>query len=233
MKTTTKPITIKKSVRHDFTADEIKQLNVDFGNAYDTLRATEAEFDNVKAVWKAKTTEAESRMTTLRATINAGFEQRLKDCVVIFRPTDGKKDFYLAETFSTGSISGQISAEAKLLCTEDMTQADFEQDLIQADSAFENRGEIELWNAEADCGLIVVGSQGGKWFAAVRGSVGKHRIEERLDSEQPASKKRFDAIQRASNRVNEWLKSTLGRDAAKGFEEAIYQAVEAEKEKAA
>jgi len=40
---TSKPTIVKKNVRHDFTADEIKQLNVDFGQAYDTLGAVEAE----------------------------------------------------------------------------------------------------------------------------------------------------------------------------------------------
>jgi len=219
-----KPTIVKKNVRHDFTADEIKQLNVDFGQAYDTLGAVEAEFESVKAVWKSKTTEAESRMTTLRATINAGFEHRLKDCVVVFRPADKKKDFYLAEE--------TLNVDLKPLLTEDMTQADFEQDLIQAEGGFENRAELELWNAGSDVGILIVGRLNKKWFTAVRANVGAARIEERLDSEQVSAKKRFEAIQWAAARLTKWLKANVGKDAAKGFEETIYAAVDAEKEKA-
>ncbi len=229
MKNPTKPTIVKKNVRHDFTAEEIKQLNVDFGQAYDTLGAVEAEFESVKAVWKSKTTEAESRMTTLRATINAGFEHRLKDCVVIFRPADKKKDFYLVEPTKDGGTFPDFS---KPILTEDMTQADFEQDLIQAEAGFENKADLELWRAGNDVGVLVVGSLNGKWFSAVRGNVGASKIEERLDSEQVSSKKRFDAITRAAKRVNEWLRANVGKDAAKGFEEAIYKVVDAEKEKA-
>lgn len=226
MKPTTTPTTVKKNVRHDFTADEIKMLNVDFGQAFDTLGAVESEFDNVKAVWKAKTTEAESRMKTLRATINAGFEHRLKDCIVIFRPADKKKDFYLADAKPT-----EDEMLPQPVLTEDMTPLDFEQDLIQAESGFENRVELELWNVGADIGILVVGKLKNKWFTAVRANVGAVRIEERLDSEQTSAKKRFDALQWASSRLAKWLKANLGKDAAKGFEEMIFTAVDGEKEK--
>lgn len=229
MKTEPKYQTVKKNVRHDFTADEIKQLNVDFGQAYDTLGAVESEFDNVKAVWKAKTTEAESRLTTLRATINAGFEHRLKDCAVVFRPADKKKDFYLVVDGQPAAIGDEV---LKPVATEDMTQADFEQDLIQAESGFENRVELELWRAGNDLGLLVVGKLKNRWFTAVRANVGAVRIEERLDSEQVACKNRFGALELASTRLAKWLKANLGKDAAKGFEEAIFAVVDGEKEKA-
>lgn len=227
MKTETKPPIVKKNVRHDFTSDEIKMLNVDFGQAFDTLGAVESEFDNVKAVWKAKTTEAESHMKTLRATINAGFEHRLKDCVVIFRPADKKKDFFLQTDWEN-----QEKGFAVPIATEDMTTADFEQDLIQAESGFENRVELELWNVGADIGILVVGKLKNKWFTAVRANVGSVRIEERLDSEQVSAKKRFEALQWASSRLAKWLKANLGKDVAKGFEEVIFKAVDGEKEKA-
>lgn len=231
MKTTTTPTTVKKNVRHDFTADEIKMLNVDFGQAFDALGAVESEFDNVKAVWKAKTTEAESRMKTLRATINAGFEHRMKDCIVILRPADKKKDFYLADEIDAIEKDGE-EGMPKPVSTEDMTPLDFEQDLIQAESGFANRVELELWNVGADIGILFVGKLKNKWFTAVRANVGAVRIEERLDSEQTSSKKRFDALQWASSRLAKWLKANLGKDVAKGFEEMIFKAVDGEKEKA-
>lgn len=239
MKTTEpKPIIVKKNVRHDFSPDEIAGLNVDFRQSFANLKAVESEFDNVKAVWKSKTTEAESRMEVLNATLQAGFEMRQKDCVVMFRPADKKKDFYLPQkieelvgpVWDVSEISGIDDLDPVL--TEDMTQADFEQDLIQAEAAFDNRVEIILWEAGNDVGRLIVGSQKGKWFAAIRGNVGAIKIEERLDGEQMATKKRHDAIVRAAKRVQDWLKVNLGKDAAKGFEQGIDEACEGEREKA-
>jgi len=227
--TESKPIIVKKNVRHDFTPEETAALNVDFRQSFANLKAVEAEFDNVKALWKSKTTEAESRMEVLNATLQAGFEMRQKDCVVVFRPADKKKDFYLVDALA---FDGKPVEGDEPILTEDMTQADFEQDLIQAEAAFDNKVEIILWEAGNDIGRMIVGSQGGKWFAAVRGNVGGIKIEERLDSEQMATKKRFDAITRAGRRVNDWLKANLGKDTAKGFEAGIIEAVEGEKEKA-
>lgn len=228
MKNTSKPTIVKKNVRHDFTQPEVAQLNVEFRQSFATLKAVESEVDNQKALWKSKMTEAESRMEILNATLQAGFETRPKDCVVVFRPADKKKDFYLADGFPTDGKDALASPVA----TEDMTQADFEQDLIQAESGFENLVELELWNAGSDIGILVVGKLKNKWFAAVRANVGANRIEERLDSDQVSAKKRFEAIQWASARLTKWLKANLGKDAAKGFEEAIFTVVEGEKEKA-
>lgn len=225
-----KPITVKKSVKHTFCAEEIANLNKDFGAAYDAVKSAEADFDAVKAVHKSKLTEAESKMTTLRATINAGFEYREKECVVIFRTEQGQKDFYLPSAFDNQN-PGIPNAESEPVLTEPMTAADFEQGLIQAESAFENRVELILWEAGGDEGRMIVGSLKGKWFTAIRGNVGAQKIEERLDGEQMATKKRFDAIARAAKRVQEWLKATLGKDAAKGFEEPITNVVEGEKER--
>jgi hypothetical protein len=98
MKQEPKPIIVKKSVKHTFSPEEVATLNVDFGNAYDAVKSAEADFDAVKAVHKAKIQEAESKMTTLRATINAGFDFRETELYVVFRPADKKKDFYLPQT---------------------------------------------------------------------------------------------------------------------------------------
>ena len=58
--------------------------------SFATLKSVVAEFDNVKAVWKAKTTEAESRMETLNSTLQAGFEMRDEQCVIVFDVKAGK-----------------------------------------------------------------------------------------------------------------------------------------------
>lgn len=221
-----KPMIVKKSVKHTFSAEETAALNVEFRQAYANAEAVEADAASIRSQLKAKIDEAAGRMKTLNATLQAGFEYRDKECVVVFRPPDKKKDFILPEDFE------QFGEDAAPVLTEAMTAADFEQELISADALFDGRSEISLWSAGPDSGRLVVGSHEGKWFAAARGNVGQQKIEERLDSEQPASKKRFDAIQRAAKRLNEWLRGTLGKEVAKGFEDRIFKAVEAEREKA-
>ena len=91
-----------RSLKHTFTPEELAKLNKDFGAAYDAVKSAEADFDAVKAVHKSKITEAESRMTTLRCTINAGFELRSEKCVVIYEPADGNKLYYLERTYEPG-----------------------------------------------------------------------------------------------------------------------------------
>lgn len=224
-----KPTITKKNVKHVFTQEEIAALNVEFRQAYANMKAVEADVAAEKSRLKAKMDEAQAQMDLKNATLQAGYEMRVKDCIVIFRPADKKKDFYLPEQFDSETaaiIDGQIP-----VITDDMTQDDFERDLIEAESAFENKSELTLWETGSDKGKLVVGSLNSKWFAAVRGNVGALKIEERLDSEQLATKKRFDAISRASKRVNDWLKVNLGKDTAKGFSETIYQVVDSEADK--
>lgn len=222
----TKPVIINRTLKHIFVPEEIAKLNVDFGNAYDAVKTAEADFDAVKAVHKAKITEAESRMTTLRATINAGFEMRDTKLRVVFRPKDRKKDL-----FREPPIDGENVDEIPIL-TEDMTAEDFVQELIQAESGFDGRKELSLWETPADHGRLIIGSFGGRWFSALRCNVGKDELMERLDSEQMSFKNRFDAIKRAGKRCLEWITETLGKDNAKGFEENINTTVEAERDKA-
>lgn len=228
-----KPLIVKKSVRHVFTPAEIAGLNVDFRQAFANLRSVEAEFDNVRASYKAKVTEAEARMATLDATLQAGCEQRDKECVVIFDVPNAKKHFHIAETYLVGNITGQPAENNPLpVLTENMTPADFEQDLLRAESAFDDKSVIPLWEADTDHGVIVVGKLAGKWFSAVRGNVGQsHKLDERLDSEQKCFKKRADAIEVAGKRAMDWLEKSLGKDAAKGFADGIASAVLKEVEK--
>lgn len=230
MKIEPKPILVKKSVKHTFTPEEVATLNVDFGQAYDAVRSAEADFDAVKAVHKAKIQEAETKMVLLRATINAGFEYRETELVVVFRPADKKKDYYLpippGDPFYQPWLKG-----VNPVLTEDMEPDDFQRDLIQAESIFSDRKEIELWASDQDRGLIIVGQLAGRWYSALRCNVGVTRLEERLDSEQKSTKQRGPAILCAVSRVNQWLDSFLDKDTVKGFQEDINDAVKAEQEK--
>ena len=222
MKKAPKPIIVERNIKHTFTSDEIAALNVDFRNAYDAVKSAEADFDSVKAVHKAKITEAESKMTTLRATINAGFEYRKTKVEVRMNPLERTKDFW--------DIPERVDRCPAFLFTENMTEEDFQLDLIRAEEPFEKRCELELWNAGADVGLLIIGRYEGSWFSAIRAKVGAVGLEERLDTEQTSFKVRFDAVKRAAKRCLDWVEDNFG-DEAKGFQESIDGVVEGEKDK--
>jgi len=222
--TTPKPKIETKSVKHTFTPEEVTSLNGDFRRSYDSLKAVEAEFDSVRATYKSKITEAESRMATLSATLNAGFEMRQEKCLVIFQPKESKKFFFLEE------FTPDSGADPVLI--EPMTPADFQTELIEAEAKFELREEIPLFTpANDDNGTLIVGRFGKRWYAALRVKIGTRILGERLDSEQPASKERFDAVKRACKRFTEWLKENLGPEESKGFQNDLASVLEKHKER--
>jgi hypothetical protein len=210
---------IKKKVRHTFTAEERTGLSQDLLGALSDRTNAEAEFDSIKAQYKAKVTAAEARVESVAATLRTGWEFREKLCKVELVPEKRQKFFYLADD----------EAKAPLIW-EDMNPQDWQLDLIRAESKFDPKSEIVLWDAPPDKGIIVVGKFENRWYSAVRLSVGANSLEERLDSEQTAMKDRFIAIQRAESRAKKWLKDNL-KETAKGFEDPISKAVEAEREK--
>lgn len=216
MPTDQKPAkTIKRSVKHTFTDVERATLNTDLVNALGEVDTANADFDSVKASCKAKIEEAECRVSTLAAMLRAGFEMRLKECTVTFIPKEKKKLIALQET-------------GELVATEEMTAEDFQSELTLAESAFDDRKEIALWPpAGTDTGILVVGQQRDKWYSALRLAVGKHRLDERLDAEQRAFKKRDDAVTFAAKRASAWLKDNF-KEHARGFEESMTKAVNSE-----
>ena len=221
----TKPKIETKSVKHTFTPDEITGLNGDFRRSYDSLKAVEAEFDSVRATYKSKITEAESRMATLSATLNAGFEMRQEKCVVVFCPKESKKYYFL------GEVAVELEPENAVL-VEPMTPADFQAELIEAEAKFELREEIPLFTpANDDNGTLIVGRFGKRWYAALRVKIGTRIVGERLDSEQPASKERFDAVKRGCKRFNDWLTANLGNEEMKGFQNGIADVLAKNKER--
>lgn len=212
---------IKRQVKHMFTREERETMNVDLLNALGSKDAAESDFENVKATYKAKIAQAEAIVNTLVSNLRAGFELRPKECVADFRTKDRKKDIYVCET-------------GELIATEDMTADDYQQDLFQAESKFENREEITLWNATGlqgnDVGTLVVGRLKGKWYSALRLKVGQHRLDERLDSEQKCAKARWDIIYPTGKRCIDWLKANL-HEAAKSFEQPIWKVLDQHQER--
>ena len=225
------PIVVKRTVQHKFSEQEVAKLNVDFRQAYAELKSKESAAKAAQNTHKALVAEASSRMDTLNALLQAGVEDRLKDCIVVFRPAAKKKDFYVKpEDETVATVEQLVALGEKPVLIEDMAPEDFEQDLFRAESAFDDKAELVLWNVEADKGSIVVGKQNGKWFTALRCTIGNKSIIERLDAEQPCSKVRFDAIKRAGKRCTDWLAETLDKDVATGFKTKIDEVVEKNKE---
>jgi hypothetical protein len=219
---------VKRSVKHTFTTEETAQLNTEFRQSFANLKSVEAEFDSVKASYKAKTTEAESRMETLNATLQAGFELQDKSCVVIMDMKSGKKSFYLESDL----VDGEIPKGVEPVIVEDITDADRQQELIEAEARFEAREDIELFSpAGDDHGLLMVGRFEGKWFSALRVKIGTRVISERLDSEQSCSNKRCDQVKLACKFFNGWLDKNLGKEEAKGFMNAVNLAIVAHAER--
>ncbi len=223
---TTEPTIETKQIKHTFTEPERNTIGGDLARSIAGLRGVEAEFDQVKASYKAKTTEAEAKIDNLSTSLMNGFEMRMAKCVVVFRPKDRKKDFFLETEWL------QRNGDTPIILTEDMTAKDFEQELIQAEAKFDSRDEITLFQpTEKDTGILVVGRLAGKWFAALRVKIGNLELSERLDSEQKCFKQRPDAVKHAIGRVAKWAKDNL-KEHAKGFEDSFHAVTEAHKERA-
>lgn len=225
-----------KNVKHSFTFAERDELGGDLARALAGLRGVEAEFDQIKASFKAKITEFEARIDRLSTDRMNGFVMRDERCVVMYRPKDREKDYLLerdvlawVENKSGPAKSGPAPV---VLLTEKMTEADFQAELIEAESIFDHQSKIDVFPpAGADQGVLIVGQLKGAWYSALRITVGKFKLQERLDSEQKSFKDRAGAITVAIARAKEWFKENL-KEAAKGFDGNLDKVIEANKEKA-
>lgn len=211
-----------KNVRHNFTQDEKLGLGMKICQALDEASNIENEFDQVKAEFKAKSAKADAEVGDLRTKLTNGFETRPERVWPLYLPKLGTKQYRL---------EGQ-DEKAEPCLIEAMVRADYEMELIEAESAFEAKEEIALFvPTDTDRGVLVVGRLGGKWYSALRITIGKRTIQERLDSEQKAVKLRPDAVKVAAGRAQEWLAANLGAEAAKGFADTIKAVVETHKER--
>jgi hypothetical protein len=215
-----------KIIKHQFTHEEREQLGSDLARAFGGLRGIESELDSIKASYKSKTAEAEAKIDRLSTDITSGFVMRDTPCFVVYRPIDKEKDFYLTEVDAKSGENG-LKGNPLAVLTERMSASDFQQELLEAESKFDAREEIELFKpTETDRGILVVGRLADKWFSALRVKIGKLELNERLDAEQKCWKERSAAVSIAVKRVNDWAKSNL-KDLAAGFQES-FRAVEAD-----
>lgn len=213
-----KPIIVRRTVKHTYTAEEREEKHMGLLNALAVKDAETAEFESLKAVHKSKISEAEAQVATLVSQLRAGFEPRAKDCRIEFRTSERKKDVYLVET-------------GVLVATEDMTSDDFQQDLLRAESVFERKAEVTLWDAGMDKGVLVLGRLNGRWFSALRLRVGDKTLDQRLDSEQRSVTTRQAAIELAASECLAWLEERAGKECASGFRAKIMAASDSQKDK--
>jgi len=125
----TEPRKILKSVKHTFTPAERAALGDELARKCGSLATIEAEFDQVKAGFKARTTACEAMVQHLSTSLTSGFEFRNKDCLVYFFPKKRSKLFFMEA--SDLELSGDFETD-KLFCVacEDMTGEDFQLDLL-------------------------------------------------------------------------------------------------------
>lgn len=213
-----------KNIKHAYTDTELNELGASLARAIGTLRGIENEFDQVKSSYKAKTSEAEAKIDSLSTSRVNGFEMRNEKCVVVFRPKQREKDFYLESEFS------EDTGKSGILLTESMTQEDYALELFQAESVFDLRAELEIFKPIGDDnGKLIVGKFGKLWYQALRVKIGKLELNERLDSEQKGFKERADAIESAAKRFTDWSTKNF-KDQARGFQDGLKALVEANKE---
>jgi len=211
-----------KFVKHTFTDAERLQFASSLGAAIAAARNVESEFKSVKASFNLRTEEAKAKIDSLGDKLQAGFEMREARCRVVYDAKARRKFFYLEDA----------PEDSAPVLDEPMTGDDFQQDLIIAESVFEQRDELPIFlPAGNDRGVIVIGRQNGKWFTALRIQVGAKSISERLHSEQPSTKERSDAIRKAARRAKEWIVDNLGKDAFDGFKASLEALVKASEEK--
>jgi hypothetical protein len=192
-----RPLIIKKSVKHVFTDAEKLAIGNNMAQQLDRANTLQEEFDAAKSDYKAKIDQAESTVTALASSIRSGFEFRMLDVEVRFRPADKLKDFFVLK-------DDKGTTDPTPTVTEPMVAADYQLDLLRAEEDFEKRTEFTVWHAADDKGVLVVGLYNQRWHCAFRGRVGREQYEERLDTEQKSFKNRIDAIKVAGARALDW-----------------------------
>lgn len=204
---------VTKSVKYLFTNDEKMEFAIQLASSHGEARNLEDELAKIKSQFKAQAEAISGRVALLSQRIAGGMEYRDQPCAVVYDAQKGRKYYF--------PVNGPAGQPAAL--EEAMTPSDYQQDLIIADSAFDDVTHLAVFEAGNDYGQIIVGKQNEKWFSAVRMKIGNSEIAEKMDSESPSSKKRSDAISRASKRALEWIANQLGRDAAEGFKASFHE----------
>jgi len=217
-----------KLIKHILTLEERDEIGGELAAAHSKLCEINGEFDQVKASYKAKVTEQESKIGRISSLRNAGYEMRNARCRVEYFPKEARKKYWLEFA----------DAKADPVLIEDMSAADVQAKLIPDAPALDATHELILWDSEADgkC-LMIIGRmkqeapKKDQWFAALDLRIGGESLCEELMNGQPTATVRQDIIARAAKRCKTWLVKAVGKEAAQGFHAQIDAAVESQKER--
>lgn len=211
-----------KLVKHTFTQQEQVAAGRSLSEALSSKRSLKAELEQMKSDFKSREKTIDAKVTELETAVQNGFRMVHRDCVVVFDAEKRLKHFYL-------------ETDSKLencVATEPMNNEDYVTDLLHAESVFDERSELQIFNPQGDdFGFIIVGKFGKQWYSAIRARIGSKKLDERLDSEQSSYKKRFDAVAKAAARFQKWAKDSFDKDTAAGFEQDVQSLLESNKEK--
>lgn len=214
----------KKPIRHAFTNEELLSLGEQLSTCMSDYRAIENEFKSIKSQYKSRMDTKKAEASLMGDKIQAKCEMREMSVFAVYRAKDGLKDYY-AEGVDPKA------KDAVILLTETMDPSDYQVELLQNKAKFECPAEIILWpTTEGSYGKLAIGRFEDKWYTALDLRVGGNSISERLDVEGHSYKQRKDAVAKGGKRAKEWLLRELGKETAKGFENSIRDAVDAQKE---
>lgn len=224
-----------KQVRHNFSESEVNELGRQLARTLGEARTIEAEFDQVKAGFKARETECAARIDLLQTGITNGFEMRTARCLVMLRPAEGKKDYYLADDKGEALGRKKSGALPNPVLTEDMLPADFQQSLPMDTgedypAGFERVEKIQFFTSAAgDHGSLEVGRKDGQWVSALNLKVGNTGLLETLgDADAAPFTVRYECLKGAVKRALVWLEENLDSETASGFEEQLWRPVRAQ-----
>jgi hypothetical protein len=107
-----------KRVKCGLTDEEKLEKAAELVGRMQELTALEGEIEEVKAGYKAEVAEVKGRVASGASVLRNGFEWREVECVVEYRPKDGKKDYRRVGQEMEGVV-----------LTEDMRPGDFKVEL--------------------------------------------------------------------------------------------------------
>ena len=130
------PRKVTRSVKHVYNATERQALGDELAHQIGNMREIEAEFEHVKAGFKARSAAAEAMVNKCSTALTSGFEYRDKPCLMYLHPPTKKRYLYLEAgfQFEPGLLDINDPGHRDLAhFVEDMQPQDFQQELAIVD----------------------------------------------------------------------------------------------------
>jgi hypothetical protein len=135
--TRTEPRKGLKSIKHTYSKEERQNLGEEMARQVNDLRATESEFEQVKAQYKSRTALAEAIMHKCAAALTSGFEFREVPHVLYLDIKRRRRVWFPQEAEDSGMLKNVArwsalewdAAAAKYGVVEEMRPDDFQAEL--------------------------------------------------------------------------------------------------------